>query len=262
MLLSLLLCSAFSGGARADATDRALLSQFCAPNAIAGSTCKQAKSYPSDDERGCNVTLQPQRQQGRFLATGHPLLLVSYGSDCEPHANNFGGTVVFEQVGDTYQFLGFQPGIDVDECVIAAKDGAQDVLVCLTGFMGQGIIESAVARVGFPTGSDGSFEMTYDVLLRASNSTGAFSSNVVTCTEQINYFGLSKLAAGPRPGTVVVTVSYADRETIEKACAKGFPIPKDALDHNIAPDEAFVPDAYAKRGSAVIDLSSRTATLR
>lgn len=259
----LLLYSAFPGIAEAAATDRALLSLFCAPKAIAGSTCKRAKSYPAAEERGCNVTLRPQRQQGRFLAKGNPLLLVSYGSDCEPHVTNFGGAVVFEQVGGAYEFLGFLPGMQVDECVIAARDGAQDVLVCLTGGMWQGIVETGVARVGFPSGSDGSFDMSYDVMLRASGSAGLHASNVVTCSEQLQYFGLSKLAVGPRPGTVVAKVSYADRETIEKACAKGFPIPNDAEDlHEPAPGEAFVPAPYAKSGSVIIDIASRTAKLR
>jgi hypothetical protein len=260
-LVSLLLCSALPGPAGAATTDRALLSLFCAPKAIAGSTCKQARSYPSED-RACNVTLQPGRQQGQFVAGANPLLLVSYGSDCEPHANNFGGVVVFEQVGGGYKFVGFLPGMAVHECVIAAKDGAQDVLVCLTGGMFQGVIESGIARVGFPSGSDGSFDMSYDFLLQSEDTTGAYSSNVVSCSEQLKYFGLSKLARGPRPGTVVAKVDYADRETIEKACAKGFPIPKDAEEHELRPGEAYVPTPNAKSGSVLIDISTRTVTLR
>ena len=49
VLVSLLLCSALPGPADAAGTattDRALLSLFCAPKAIAGSTCKQARFYP------------------------------------------------------------------------------------------------------------------------------------------------------------------------------------------------------------------------
>ncbi|GLH79036.1 hypothetical protein SSBR45G_39450 [Bradyrhizobium sp. SSBR45G] len=262
VLLSLLLCSTLIGGAEAAATDRALLSQFCAPKAIAGATCKEAKSYPEAEGRRCNVTLQPHRQQGRFLAGAKPLLLVSYGSDCEAHVNNFGGVVAFEQVGGSAKFLGFLPGMGVNDCVIAAKDGAQDVLVCLTGGMFQGVVESGIARVRFPSGSGGSFNMSYDFLLQAEDTTGAYTSYVVTCSEQFKYFGLSKLALGPRPGTVIAKVDYADRATIEKACAKDFPIPKDAEDHKLSEGEAYVPAPNAKRGSVLIDISTRTVTLR
>ncbi|MGJ5180918.1 hypothetical protein ACQR16_23135 [Bradyrhizobium oligotrophicum] len=261
-LLSLLLCGAFIGGARAAPTDRELLLQFCAPKAIAGTTCKEAKSYPAVEERPCNVTLLPYRQEGRFLAGANPLLLVSYGSDCEAHVNNFGGVAVFEKVGSGYEFLSFQPGMGLNECVIAAKDGAQDVLVCLTGGMWQGVVESGIARVGFTSGSDGSFDMSFDLLLQAEDTTSAYTSNVVTCSEQLNYFGLSKLARGPRPGTVVAKVHYADRETIEKACAKAFPIPKDAEERGLRPGQAYVPTPNAKSGSVLIDISTRTVTMR
>ncbi|BAM91336.1 exported hypothetical protein [Bradyrhizobium oligotrophicum S58] len=266
VLVSLLLCSALPGPADAASTattDRALLSLFCAPKAIAGSTCKDARSYPAEQGR-CDVTLQPGRQQGRFLAAGNPLLLVSYGSGCEPHVTNFGGVAVFEKAGRAYKFLGFQPGVDVSECVIGARVGAQDVLVCLTGWMGQGVIESSVARIVFDSGSDGSFNLSYDVLLQAEDTTSAYLTNFVRCSEQLKYFDLSKLAVGPSPGTVVAGVSYADRETIETACGKGFPKPnKDAEDmREPAAGEGSVPKDYAKTGSVVIDIASRAARLR
>ncbi|MGY4302801.1 hypothetical protein ACVIJ6_000044 [Bradyrhizobium sp. USDA 4369] len=263
VLIALWLCCAVIGRAEAADGDRALLSQFCAPEAIAGSTCKRVKSYPNAEEQSCDVTLQPGRQQGRFLAAGNLLLLVSYGSGCEPHANNFGGVAVFEKVGGVYEFLGFWPGLDVSECVIDTRDGAHDVLVCLTGWMGQGVIESGVARIDFASGSDGSFDMSYDFLLKAEDTTGAFRTNIVTCSEQLQYFGLSKLAKGPRPGTVVAGVSYADRETIETACGKGFPKPKDAEGRGEpAAGEGSVPKGYAKTGSVLIDIANRTVKLR
>ncbi|MGJ4972405.1 MULTISPECIES: hypothetical protein [unclassified Bradyrhizobium] len=264
LLSLLLLCHAFPGIAEAAATDRALLSLFCAPGAIAGTTCKRARSYPDSEGRRCDVTLRPERQQGRFLASSNPLLVVSYGSGCEPHATDFGGAVVFEQVGGAYKFRGFQPGMQVNECVISTtRDEAQDVLVCLTGHMGQGVVETGVARVGFASASGGSIEMSYDFLLQAEDTTGAYLTNIVTCSEQLKYFGLSKLAAGPTPGSVVAAVSYADHETISTACAKGFPKPKDAEDmRELAPGEAFVPDGYAKSGSVIIEIASRSAKLR
>ncbi|XUM19940.1 hypothetical protein ACRAVF_20030 [Bradyrhizobium oligotrophicum S58] len=263
LLSLLLLCRAFSGIAEAAATDRALLSLFCASGAIAGTTCKRARSYPDSEGRRCDVTLKPGRQQGRFLASGNPLLIVTYESGCEPHATDFGGSVVFDQVGGAYKFRGYQPGMQVDECVIAAGSEAQDVLVCLTGHMGQGVVETGVARVGFASTSGGSIEMSYDFLLRAEDTTGAYLTNIVDCSEQLKYFDLSKLAAGPSPGTVVAGVRYADRETIETACGKGFPKPKDAEDmRELAAGEGSVPEGYAKSGSVLIDITNRTAKLR
>ncbi|MGJ4891476.1 hypothetical protein ACQR1Y_25045 [Bradyrhizobium sp. HKCCYLRH3099] len=263
VLLSLLLCCVFADGAEAAATDRALLSLFCAPKAIAGSTCKRAKSYPDAEGRRCDVKLSDQRHEGRFVASGHPLLIVSYGSACEAHVNNFGGSVLFEQTGAGYVFRGYQPGMLVDQCLIAGKAEGLDVLVCLVGGMGQGIVETGVARVSFGGGGGEPIRMSYDFLLQAEDTTGAYVANVVTCSERLKYFDLSKLTAGSSPGTVVAAVSYADSETIATACGKGFPKPKDAEElRELAPGEAYVPEGYAKTGSVIIDIESRTAKLR
>lgn len=263
VLMALLLCAVFTERAGAAPNDRALLSLLCAPGAIAGAKCKRAKSYPEADERGCDVTLKPQRHLGRFLVSGNPLLVVTYESECESHANDFGGSVLFEQTGATFVFRGFQPGMRVDQCVMAGKSDGVDTLVCLVGHMGQGVLESAVARIGFAGGGREPITMTNDFLLKAEDTTEADMANVVTCAEPIKYFDLSKLAPGPRPGTVVADVTYADRETIGTACGKGFPKPKDAQDmRKLAPGEAYVPEDNAKRGSVIVDVAGRTAKLR
>ena len=85
--------------ARAAETDRALLSTFCDAANIKGSTCKRAKGYPNAGKRACDVTLTADRYRGKFVASGNPLLVVNYESDCEAHTTDNGGTVVFEQTG-------------------------------------------------------------------------------------------------------------------------------------------------------------------
>src|ERR1700739_2044943 len=56
--------------ARAADTDRALLSTFCAPADIQGSTCKRAKGYPNAGRSACDVTLNEDRYSGKFLPSG------------------------------------------------------------------------------------------------------------------------------------------------------------------------------------------------
>src|SRR5690348_10946020 len=68
--------------ARAADTDRALLSTFCAPADIHGSTCKRAKGYPNAPRQGCDVTLDGDGYRGKFLPSGNPLLVVTYESEC------------------------------------------------------------------------------------------------------------------------------------------------------------------------------------
>src|SRR5450631_1119932 len=82
--------------ARADDADRALLSTFCDAANIKGSVCTRAKGYPNGGDRGCDVKLSADRYSGRFIAAGNPLLVVNYESECEAHATDNGGSIVFE----------------------------------------------------------------------------------------------------------------------------------------------------------------------
>jgi hypothetical protein len=245
--------------AHAGNTDRALLLTFCDAANIKGATCKRAKGYPNAPRRGCDVTLRAERYGGKFLTSGNPLFVVFYDSGCEAHATDNGGAVVFEQVGDAYTFRSFQPGMQGSECVTLPKSEQQDALVCLTGHMGQGILESGVAQMTFKgmAGKRPAIVMDMDMLLRAEDSEGAYGANTVTCKDdQFKVFDVSKLSVGPRPNTVMVEAGYADAAIIETACGKGFPRPDDAIGE-LPPGDAYVPEGHAKSGTLVIDLVTR-----
>jgi hypothetical protein len=242
--------------ARAADSDRALLSTFCAPADIQGSTCKRARAYPNAPRGGCNVTLNEDRYSGRFLPSGNPLLVVNYESGCEAHATDNGGSVVFEQSGGTYVFRGFAPGAQVDDCVTRNKDDRQDVLVCLTGHMGQGVLESGVAVMQFKPDASARIGITPDLLLNANDGTGAYGTNIVTCKNSFKFFEVSKLAAGPRPATVIVDTTYADADLIATVCRKGYPKPEEATGW-LAQGDAYVPTGREKTGKFVIDLVTR-----
>jgi len=244
---------------RAQTFDRALLSTFCDAANIKGSTCTRAKGYPNAGKRRCDVTLTAF-YGGRFIAAGSPLLVANYDSGCEAHATDDGGSVVFEQVGSKYVFRGFQPGERVNDCVTTAKDAQQDLMVCLTGHMGQGILESGVALMNFAVDAGGGIRVSTEMLLRAEDSTGAFGANTVTCKEPPpKYFGVSKIAAGPRPMTVSLEASWADAETVRTACGKGFAKPAEAVT-DLVPGDAWVPDDRIKKGKVVVDLATRKVT--
>ena len=232
--------------AHAAESDRALLSTFCAPADIQGSTCKRAMGYPNAGQRGCDVTLNEDRYSGKFLPSGNPLLVVNYESGCEAHATDNGGSVVFERTGGTYVFRGFAPGAQVDDCVTPAKDERQNFLVCLGGHMGQGVQASWVALMQFKPDAGGRISLAPEVLITAEDANGAYGSNVVTCTERLKYFEVSKLVAGLKPATVIVDASYADAELITTACNKGFPKPEEAIG-KLPPGDAYVPSGREKK---------------
>ena len=247
-----------AAAAHANDADRALLATFCDAANIKGSACTRAKGYPNAGNRSCDVKLTADRYSGRFIAAGNRLLVVNYESGCEAHATDNGGAAMFEQSDGKTIFRGFAPGSQAHDCVIVNSE-RQDWLVCLTGHIGQGILEGGVAQMALTQDYSKDISISSDFLLTTEDSTGAYGANVVTCKERSKYFGVSDIKPGPRPQTVSVKASYADAETIRKACAKGFSKPKQTFG-KLSPGDAYVPDGYAKRGTFIIDLVTRKVT--
>lgn len=240
-----------------DTSTRTLLATFCDTGNIKGDSCTHAKGYPAAGKRNCEVKLLGERFAGRFIASGNPLLVVNYESGCESRATNDGGAVVFEQVKGTTNFVGFQPGARVNECVVVPRGATQDALVCLTGRMGQGFLEAGVAQLSFARDYGKGIGIKYDFLLRAVDSTGAYGANVVTCKKKPPaWFALSGLIVSQRPATVAIEASWADAEIFKTACGKGFPKPKDAVG-TLAKGDAYVPAGSEKKGLVLIDLAKR-----
>ncbi len=243
--------------AQAPAT-RTLLATFCDATHISGDTCTRAKGYPaSGNKSGCDVKLLADRFAGRFIASGAPLLVVNYESGCEARANDDGGSVVFELANGRYGFAGFAPGARVNECVVVPRSETLDSLVCLAGHMGQGYLEAGVALMTFTRAAGKGIGISHDVLLEATDSTGAHGANVVTCkAAPPKYFELSKLGAGPRKETVAFDATLADADIFRTACGKGFPKPKEIFG-TLAKGDAFVPPGHEKKRRVVIDLVTR-----
>lgn len=244
--------------AHAADNDRALLATFCdAPN-IKGSTCTKARAYPNGGPKGCDVKLRADRYSGRFIAGGNVLLVVNYESGCESRADDDGGAVTFELRDGKYLFRGYAPGSQVNGCTVV-KGERQDSLACLTGHMGQGILESGVAHYVFTQDYSRNVSIAPDFLITAEDTIGAYGANVVTCKEGPKFFEVSDIKPGPRPQTVTVKASHADAATVSKACSGGFPKPKEVFG-TLAPGDAYVPTGYEKRGTFVIDLVTRKVT--
>jgi hypothetical protein len=140
---------------------------------------------------------------------------------------------------------------------VLPKNTHQDILVCTTGFLGQGHLETGVAQMVFTQDYSKNISIAHDFFMTAEDTTSAYGANVVTCNEPPpKYFGVSQPAAGPRPETVAVTVNYADAATIRTACGKGFPKPKETFGE-LEKGDAYVPNGYEKKGRVIIDLVTR-----
>jgi hypothetical protein len=246
-------------GASAQSLTATLLRQICEAKDVRANECTKAKDYP--EGKDCNVKLRDDRWTGRFISS-QTILLVGYESDCEPHATDFGGSVVFEQTGQSYVFKSYQPGLVLAECTSLPRNSLQDRLVCLTGHMGQGFLESTVSEVVFTRDFSRSIAASLDVLVTATDSSGAYGVNKIACKESRVLFTFSNIAPGPTSDMVLVTVGYADRSVIAQACRPGARVPKDVVDRrSVGRGEAFVDPKLIKEGRFTLDLAKRQLQL-
>ncbi len=75
---------------------------------------------------------------------------------CEPHVNNFGGTVILRWLGNTnWQFVQFNAGQRTNECLKFATQEGTDKLVCKSFYGGQGITSEGLAVESFDQNIDG-----------------------------------------------------------------------------------------------------------
>ena len=101
---------------------KALLRQACSGEVVDGPSdaatgkpkliCKRARNYPNGRECTIEISDPPSSVvQGGFVRGASKILLFGYGSDCEPHANNWGGSLIFERSGASYVFAAYEPGL-------------------------------------------------------------------------------------------------------------------------------------------------------
>jgi len=150
-----------------------MLQAVCPGNVMAGKgiSCKGA----CPEETGFAGTTEPDGwwvsavTRGHFLsATSDDAALAMAG--CEPHAANFGGTVLLTRQGGRWTKRWYKSGVMTDEChKVAAPDG-HDLLVCTGGWTGQGINAMSLFLMDLHA-KDPSQEADY--FFRAEDSMGA-----------------------------------------------------------------------------------------
>jgi hypothetical protein len=241
---------------KASSPDRALLATFCDPGNIKGLVCTRARGYRSG--RRCDVALQGDRHSGRFLADGTALLVVDYESGCEPRATGLGGAVLFEQKDGAVIFRGYQPGFRPRDCITVPRNEKQDRLICITGHLGQGHLESGVVEMVFTRDFSRTIGIAMNFFVTGNDTVLAYGANVVPCKDTSKHFGFSKLGPGPARDTVAVDIAHADKETIEAACSKRLPPPKETY-RDPGDGEAYVAEGLEKNARFVIDLTTSRA---
>jgi hypothetical protein len=95
--------------------------------------CGRVPAYPSS----CSGLTIDAVVSGHFTAATANEALADY-EGCEPHAANFGGTVLLRKAGKAWERIRFMPGLRTGSCLRLPRTDARDALVCLSGWTGQG----------------------------------------------------------------------------------------------------------------------------
>jgi hypothetical protein len=235
---------------------RALLSAFCAPEDIRGSECLRAKNYHRNE--ACNVKFTGKSYTGRFIASSGKIVVADYQSDCEPHATDFGGSVLFEQTSDGLTFIGFEPGHRTNECVVASTNVEYDRLVCILSFNGQGQVDSSISELVFARQTSKGILISYNHFAHASSNSAAYGLDRVACDRNgdVENLAWSKLGPGPTAGTITAELEYADAATVEAACASVGSATNEALVPGSARN-AFLLQGAERHRRIVVDLMNR-----
>ena len=91
---------------------------------------------------------------GHFLSpTSEDAALSMQG--CEPHSENFGGTILLTRRAQHWAMLWYKAGVDTTKCHKVQLRDRRDVLVCIGGSRAQGIVvtDLYVGDLLAPTGS-------------------------------------------------------------------------------------------------------------
>jgi hypothetical protein len=237
------------------ADKRAILSAICEKGQIRKGACRRARGYP--EGRRCDIGLTGEGGEGRFLGDEAVYLVAGYTSGCEPHANNWGGALIFSRgAGGKLTFLGYQPGMAVTDCLVMARSGGGERLVCQAGWMGQGYASEIIGEVVLTQGTEGLVAADLQPLLSAGRSEDAVGVNAVECDKPVTFFSFKEVTPGSAPETIAVQADYADAPLIKSLCAKpgrnatlGFAPPQD--------NEAYIAKQQEMKGRFVYDLAKR-----
>ncbi len=255
LLASLGIVTSAAAAPKSSADKRAILSAICEKGQIRKGACRRARGYP--EGRGCDIGLTGEGGEGRFLGDDAVYLIAGYTSGCEPHANNWGGALIFSR-GDRGKltFLGYQPGMAVTDCLVTMRSGGGERLVCQSGWMGQGYESETIGEVALTKGAEGKIAADLQPLLSAGRSEDAVGVNAVECDKPVTFFGFKDVAAGPSPETIAVQADYADAPLIKSLCARpgrnatlGLTPPQD--------NEAYIAKQQQMKGRFVYDLAKR-----
>jgi len=122
-----------------------LLEAICPGNVVVAShvkcrgACPKFTSFRDEDFEWALARVT----RGHFLsATSEDAALWMLG--CEPHSENFGGTLLLSHSSGKWRMIWYKPGVPTDRCHRVDLQNGREVLVCIGSSGGQGFITTAL----------------------------------------------------------------------------------------------------------------------
>jgi hypothetical protein len=233
-----------------------LLAAFCAVDDIRGSECLRMKNYRPGQT--CSVQLTGKSYAGKLLASSAGIVVADYISECEPHATEFGGSVVLEQTDKWLSFRGFVPAYRSHDCAVVPDTGGDhDSLICIMTHTGFGQTDTSVSEFVLARTSQKAIGISPVDITHTSNvEAGENALTRVSCKGDQGFekLGLRQLQAGRAAGTVTVELTYADAASVKAACVSAVSGPDHAISLLYGGD-GFLSEAAQKRRRVELNLA-------
>ena len=149
--------------------------------------------------------------------------LTYHSPSLEPHANNFGGGILFERVNDRWKLIKWFRGGQMKSCLAFQVDGRQNML-CLDGYAGQGEVDSSIWVEQVPAVS----ESTERKLIlgaqdhRKAVDQGNYQCGLKRAKDEGILMAVHDLKRSQVPGFFAeASVTYATAHDVNSACRKG-----------------------------------------
>ena len=123
--------------------DAAILEAACPGHVVWGKAaicnvpCPPGSGFAGDKAEWSFVTIT----RGHFLSADSDDAAIATAG-CEPHASNFGGTILATHSAAGWKKVWYKPGIMTGECHTLALPTGRETLACIAGYSGQGAAES------------------------------------------------------------------------------------------------------------------------
>ena len=187
------------------------------PQGIYAHQCTTLTGYPSADYGGAGLGVAISLQSviyGHLTSASADEAYVTYMGNFEPHANNYGGGILFVKDAGGWKLKSWHPGGQANACVLLTPTGRAH-FVCLTQWQGQGETDANLTLTTLPPPQG-----DRPALLRAKDLRDTMNPNG-NCQEvqpgQAVLLAIKDLM--PSNGGAKATISYVNAKTTQSACA-------------------------------------------